>query len=247
MAAGASVNDENLIGNFAMHVIGQWRSFAYQIIRTHFPNTFKRFLSMKILLIFPAVALVSGASFQAPTTMATNKTTTQPYTVMLAEKDFEIRFYPASTMAKIKSSANSYKELGNTGFRKLAGYIFGGNETSQQIPMTAPVHMDVGDTVSSMSFVMPPGYNAANLPKPKDTSVAIVAVEEEYVAAITFGGYASDSKIADRIEQLRHALDAVSIVHTGRFRYLGYNAPYQFFGRRNEIIVQVIWTGVPHS
>jgi len=65
------------------------------------------------------------------------------------------------------------KELSGSGFRKLAGYIFGGNETATQIAMTAPVHMDINDTLLTMSFVMPISFNKVNLQKPNDSGVSI--------------------------------------------------------------------------
>ncbi len=37
-------------------------------------------------------------------------------------------FYPAANMAKIASNTKSYRDLGYTGFRTLANYIFGGNK-----------------------------------------------------------------------------------------------------------------------
>jgi hypothetical protein len=33
------------------------------------------------------------------------------------------------------------------------------------------------------------------------------------------------------------------ITSYGNYRFLGYNPPYQFIGRRNEIIVSVEWGG----
>ena len=123
------------------------------------------------------------------------KSETQAYTVIKAEQEFEIRYYPSCTMAMITSSANTYKELGSSGFRKLAGYIFGGNKDNRHIAMTSPVHMDINDSVSTMAFVMPANYNKGNLPLPNDTAVTINTVAEEYVAAITFGGFASSEKI----------------------------------------------------
>ena len=173
--------------------------------------------------------------------MATNQTDSQPYKVVKSNKDFEIRFYPSATMASITSSSKTYKELGNSGFRTLAGYIFGGNEAKTKIAMTAPVYMDINDSASSMSFVMPAGYNPSNLPKPNDSKIAIHTTEDKYVAAISFGGYASDEKIKEYSDKLEKALKASSIPFFGRFLFLGYNPPYQLFGRRNEIIVSVTW------
>jgi hypothetical protein len=196
---------------------------------------------MKTFLIILSSLAVLFIIFQSYTTMATNKSEEQPYKVIKKEKDFEIRFYPSVTMATVTSSAKSYKELGSSGFRKLAGYIFGGNDANKQIAMTSPVHMDINDTISSMSFVMPSAYNADNLPKPNDATVNINKTADEYVAAIKFSGFASDSDIKKQTEILKNALKNASITYYGNFRYLGYNPPYQLVGRRNEVIVNVNW------
>ena len=171
--------------------------------------------------------------------MATKKSETQLYKVIRKEKEFEIRFYPSATMAMITSSAKTYKELGSSGFTKLAGYIFGGNKDKKQIAMTSPVHMDIGDTISSMSFVMPSNYNKDNLPLPDNSNIAIKTTPDEYVAAITFGGFASQEAIKRHTDILESALKEKHLSYFGHFRYLGYNPPYQLFGRRNEIIVSV--------
>jgi len=179
--------------------------------------------------------------FQSYMIMATNRTEQQKYNLIQKNKDFEIRFYPASTFATIESNAKTFKELSYPGFRKLAGYIFGGNEANAQISMTSPVHMDVNDSVSTMSFVMPSTYNKTNLPKPKDSHVRIIMSQDEYVAVIRFGGYANDKELKFYIEKLKDLLYKKGIKTLGHYRYLGYNPPYQIFGRRNEIIVSVEW------
>lgn len=171
--------------------------------------------------------------------MASNKTETQAYSVIQVEENFEIRFYPVATLAIIKANSTSYKELGNKGFRKLAGYIFGGNNENKQIAMTAPVHMEMTDSIASMSFVLPKNYNKETLPKPNDTSVEIKTSPAEYVAALEFGGFANTKKINEHIEELKTLLLTRKINIIGNFRYLGYNPPYQLFGRKNEIIVSI--------
>ena len=110
---------------------------------------------MKKILIIVGILIVLFLIFQIYITMSTNKTETQAYKVIQKEKEFEIRYYPAAVMAKISSNSKSYKDLGSSGFRKLAQYIFGGNSEQKQIAMTSPVHMDIGDSVSTMAFVMP--------------------------------------------------------------------------------------------
>ena len=197
---------------------------------------------MKIALIVTSIIVVVFILFQTYTTMATEKSETQAYKVLRTERDFEIRFYPSTTIATINSSANTYKELGSSGFSKLAGYIFGGNKEKKQIAMTSPVHMDINDSVSTMSFVMPLNYNKDNLPLPNNSEVKIETTADEYVAAIRFSGFASDKDIKENKEKLENALKAKSISYYGHFRYLGYNPPYQLFGRRNEIIVAINWS-----
>ena len=196
----------------------------------------------KRIILIASILFVSILIFiQISSVMAANKTETQTYRVLKTEKEFEIRFYPPVTMATITSSAKSYKELASPGFRKLAGYIFGGNQSNKSISMTAPVHMDINDTVSSMSFVMPSAYTKVNLPKPNDPNVIISTTSEEYVAAIRFSGYASDSDIKKYSDKLKTLLNSQGIKYYGNFRFLGYNAPFQFWGRRNEIIVSIVW------
>jgi hypothetical protein len=196
---------------------------------------------MKTFIIISGIVIVIVVIIQTYLTMASTKSETQPYQVIRTEKDFEIRYYPVATFASISLKANSYKELGSSGFKKLAAYIFGGNSEGKQIAMTSPVHMNINDSVSSMSFVMPSNYNESNLPKPKNSEVIINTTDSEYVAAIKFGGYASDNDIKYYSEKLEKALKKASISYYGNFRFLGYNAPFQFLNRKNEIIISVNW------
>ena len=197
---------------------------------------------MKKKLIFISVLIIATiiTFILINKTMATN-TETQDYKVIKTEKDFEVRYYPPATLATVTSSAKLYKELSNPGFRKLANFIFGGNQSNTSISMTTPVHMDINDTASTMSFVMPSAYTKDNLPKPNDPNVIISTSSEDYVAAIRFSGYASDSEIKKYSIKLEKALLSNGIEFYGNFRFLGYNAPFQFWGRRNEIIVSINW------
>ena len=130
------------------------------------------------------------------------KTENQKYRLVLKEDQFEIRFYPAATFAKIYSDGTDYKSVASSGFRKLAGYIFGGNDQGKSISMTAPVRMEMSEKGSTMSFVMPEKYKESDLPKPKDASVHIEKSSPQYVAVISFGGYADDEKIKEHRDEL---------------------------------------------
>ena len=169
------------------------------------------------------------------------KTENQKYRLVKKEAKFEIRFYPSATFAKIYSTGTDYKSVSSSGFRKLAGYIFGGNDQSKSISMTAPVRMEMSDKGSTMSFVMPEKYKEADLPKPKDASVHIVKSSPQYVAVISFGGYANDEKITENRDLLLKLIQKKGIKVTGEYSFLGYNAPFQFWSRKNEVVIPIDW------
>jgi SOUL heme-binding protein len=196
-------------------------------------------MEMKIFLIVTIVIVVILVIFQTYITMATGKSETQSYKVIRTNDQFEIRYYPAAIMAKISSTSKSYRDLGYSGFGKLAKYIFGGNSDKKQIAMTSPVHMDIGDSMSTMAFVMPAEYTQDELPKPDNAEIDIQTTEAEYVAVITFGGFASTDRINKHKTLLQQHLKEKGIAYFGNFRFLGYNPPFQLFGRRNEVIVSV--------
>jgi SOUL heme-binding protein len=167
------------------------------------------------------------------------KTPQQPYQRIGSKGSIEFRYYPESIMATVSNPDTSYRGSSGKNFRMLAGYIFGGNEKSQKIAMTAPVHMNSNKDGSSMSFVMPDGYDLNNLPAPSNSAVKLHKTEEEYVAVIRFSGYASDKKIAEKQMELSDILNKEGIEHLNDFRFLGYNAPWDFLFRRNEVVVGI--------
>ena len=66
---------------------------------------------MKTFIAIAAIAIFIIVLFQSYTIMSANKTEEQKYTVILKDKDFEIRFYPSATVATINSDAKTYKDL----------------------------------------------------------------------------------------------------------------------------------------
>ncbi len=196
--------------------------------------------SMKMFYLFLALAVIFIV-FQSFKKISVSSIETQKYRVVKKEDGFEIRFYPKATFATIRSNGTNYKQIASSGFRKLAGYIFGGNDQNKSIAMTAPVRMEMSEKGSAMSFVMPEKYDMATLPKPKDATVEIKQSEEVYAAVIAFGGYANDEKINDYTNKLVALLQKKNIKIIGGFNFLGYNAPYDFIGRKNEISIPIEW------
>ena len=190
------------------------------------------------------VALGLGAIyfiFQSFIAVNSVKTEKQKYRTVLKDDVLEIRYYPAATMATIYSSATNYKSVASSGFGKLARFIFGGNNENQNIAMTAPVRMNMSEKGAEMSFVMPSKYNQNNLPKPNDEGIHIHESAPQYVAVISFGGYANDEKINLHKDKILQILKQRNIKVLGNYTFLGYNAPYQMIGRTNEIAIPIEW------
>ena len=169
----------------------------------------------------------------------------QPYQTIHRDGELEIRFYPPATMATVRMKGTAYRDVASSGFRKLAGYIFGGNDRGQKIAMTAPVHMAMGSEGSTMQFVMPAGMDSSNLPAPNDASVKIELSQPSHMAAIRFSGYANDEAIRKQSEKLEMLLKAKGITQLAPVRYLGYDAPYKLVGRRNEVVAEIRWPVTP--
>lgn len=175
---------------------------------------------------------------QAFVVRSSNKTEQHKYSVIKTYDNFEVRRYAKALFSTVKLNEKSYDEVSGKGFRVLAGYIFGGNESNEKIAMTSPVAMEIGDS-SKMSFMVPEGYSMENLPKPTDNKIYFEVKEEAIMASIEFGGWASDEKIEEYKKKLIAELVKEQIQYKGSFTYLGYNPPYEVFNRRNEIVVEL--------
>jgi hypothetical protein len=167
------------------------------------------------------------------------KTERQSYRLVKQFDDFEIRYYPKSIMATVTSNTETYMDNSNSNFRRLAGYIFGNNNREDKISMTAPVHMQKKGNKNEMSFVMPSQYKMEQLPTPRDSSIKLHYSEEGYYAAIKFGGYANNRIIENKEEQLKKLIEQKGYEIIGLFHFLGYNAPWDFLNRENEILVKI--------
>ncbi|MCC5923807.1 MAG: heme-binding protein [Crocinitomicaceae bacterium] len=167
-------------------------------------------------------------------------TETHAYEVLHSFDEFEIRKYAPALYSSVSFSSNSYKQVSSSGFRTLAGYIFGDNATGEQIAMTSPVTMEFQEN-AKMMFLVPSHLNKADLPRPNNEEITFEEAPERIVAAVRFGGWANDEKIKRYQEKLTELLAAEGIVHFNNFAYLGYNPPYDVVNRKNEIIVEVEW------
>lgn len=193
---------------------------------------------VKKVFLFLTIFSLLGIIFLLVAMSGPSKYETYPYEVEQTFKAFEIRRYEASLFTAVTLSTNEYKAASRKGFSVLAGYIFGGNQRNEKIAMTTPVAMTMEDSMTMM-FMVPRQFDKTALPKPNQSQIEFREEPAKRVAAIRFGGWANDEKLAKYQAKLAAALEAEGISHTGRFMFLGYNPPYHIFNRRNEVIVEL--------
>lgn len=151
--------------------------------------------------------------------------------------DVEIRRYQPSIQAVTKLNGSSET---SGGFRRLANFIFGGNDEEKSIAMTAPVQetLDVAQPV--MAFTMPSEYRMSDLPNPQDENVELIEIPERSVAVIRFSGWASNKKTKYYKNQLKKQLAEAPYSIVGEPSLNQYNPPWTLpFLRRNEIMIPI--------
>jgi hypothetical protein len=159
------------------------------------------------------------------------------YRVLESIDEIEIRHYQATVQAVTRLPG---KSSSSEGFRRLAGFIFGGNDQEQKIAMTAPVQEKLGAERPEMAFTMPSEYTLEDLPTPADSRVSLHNVPAKTVAVVTFSGWATSSRVARFERELRATLKRSDIATTDEVSLNQYNPPWTLpFLRRNEIMIEV--------
>lgn len=172
------------------------------------------------------------------------------YKVLTASENIEVREYAPRLLAAVTIEGER-DEAANKAFRILFDYISGKNAASQNVAMTVPVTQTKGEEIAMtvpvtqeqnackwrLAFVMPAKYDMATLPKPADARIEIISEAPQKVAAIRFGGWANDTKLAKHEEKLREYIAANNLTPKGGAFYAFYNSPYAIFNRRNEVII----------
>lgn len=194
---------------------------------------------MKILFIIIILVVSVVTMAQVYISKYSSRTEQHKYEVIKSYDKFEIRRYEPALFSSVILEKKGYKENSGEGFRILAGYIFGGNESNEKIAMTSPVAMELGDT-SKMMFMVPESYQLENLPSPNNSKIVFEKKEEKIMAAIQFSGWADDEKIEKYKLILINELEKEKLLSNGKFTFLGYNAPFELTNRRNEVIVELM-------
>jgi hypothetical protein len=174
----------------------------------------------------------------------------------------EIRRYAPRVVAATRVRARSHDEAVYEGFRRLAGYIFGGNAGRAELAMTAPVTQgsatatvrgaSEGERIAmtapvtqapaaedgswEVTFTMPGDRTLETLPAPNDARVSLRQIPGERVAVLRYTGLAGPEVVEARTAELRARLAEEGLAPIGDPISARYDPPSTLpFLRRNEI------------
>ena len=177
------------------------------------------------------------------------------YRTLEREGVFELRAYPAILVAETVVEGERMEAL-ETGFERLADYIFAKSRGGEKISMTAPVFTDregakdrIAMTAPVLSdeaeggwrtrFVMPAKYDRATLP-PTPALISINEIPAREMAAVRFSGGSEDANLERQEMRLRDWMAECRFEAEGAPEYAFYNSPYiPPFLRRNEVLIPV--------
>ena len=183
------------------------------------------------------LAAVGGAAVYAQ-----YRQTEQPdFAVVRADKDFELRDYPALVVAEVSHSGSRERASGAS-FRRLAAYIFAQDRPAggETIAMTSPVlQNETRPGEWRMRFVMPSKYTLETLP-PAPADIALTQVAARRMAAVRFSGNGSARDLALMEARLRDWLATQGLMPAGEAEFAFYDAPMVPGPlRRNEVLIPV--------
>ena len=182
-----------------------------------------------VALLFAAAAFWLVSTSRAATE-------TPEYKVIRSDGKFEIRDYPALTLAGTAMDGSDM----NSGFRQLFRFITGTNETSEKIEMTTPVLIGSESGKKTMSFIMPGKTIGKGVPKPSNEKVALGKMEPSRFAVQRFDGGRSTENETKAVARLKEWLEAEKLTAKGEPMFAYYDPPWTpVFMRRNEVMIRI--------
>lgn len=207
------------------------------------------------MVLRDVVSFVSGVALAACSVVGVRGGTEEPaYTVIqTVGPSFEIRHYGPRIAAETMVQGDEVAAR-SEGFRRLAGFIFGANQSAAAIAMTAPVSTAPSETIAMTApvaqartpegwlirFFMPAKFTMETLPRPNDLRVQIVAVPAETYAVYRYSGTISVEEVARAHSELPRLLAGTGYTASGDVLNWFYDPPWTLPPmRRNEAAVVV--------
>ena len=163
-------------------------------------------------------------------------TETPEYTVVRTDEKFELRDYPALTIATTAMSGDGM----NGGFGQLFRFITGTNERKEKIEMTSPVLIDTAGEKKTMSFIMPKKAVEKGVPLPAADNVTLGKIEAARMAVLRFDGCRTPENEKAAVEKLKAWMVAQKLEGQGDHMFAYYDPPWTpVFLRRNEVMIRI--------
>ena len=207
----------------------------------------------KLILILSAILMINISSANCETFLAAdfcNGYECPAFSVVSNyENNIEIREYKDSSWISTDMKAGSEAELSKKGFWTLFNYISGKNSKKEKIPMTVPVLKKINpkiafsdeDQVFSMSFYSGYKYQTESPPVAEDATVYFNKISSKKFATISYSGYSNQKDKEENFRKLGNLLNEENIkFNNAQYYYAGYDSPYKFWNRHNEIWVELI-------
>lgn len=158
------------------------------------------------------------------------------YTIKRREGPFEVRDYPALSVA----SAPMGEGEQDRAFGRLFRFISQGNERNEKIAMTAPVFFDRDAEPGKMSFVMPQETRERGVPRPADEAVTLEQRPPARVAVYRYSGRTAAENEQRALRALREWMQARGMEAVGAAIFAYYDAPFlPSILRRNEVMLRL--------
>jgi hypothetical protein len=175
---------------------------------------------------------------------------TPEFKTILTLDNIEIREYGESfwVTTEMKNNATE-KDNTKSGFWKLFNYISGTNSTQEKISMTSPVVRSISaktafssnENIGKMSFYLGKKFQNGDAPSPIGENTYIEKVPFKKVAIISYGGYTSKEKELEHLKKLGDFLTNKGYkFSTDNYFTAGYDSPFKFWFRHNEVWVELI-------
>lgn len=159
------------------------------------------------------------------------------YEVERQVNGLEVRSYPPRVVAETTIEGADLEQGLDEGFRRLAGYIFGGNggprvpgedaheKKGERIAMTTPVtaREDAGGFV--VTFTMPKHRALEVLPIPNDPRIRVSRTDAQRFAVLTYRAGYGGARAKAAQEELVARAAAAGLVAAGNPIFAGYDAP----------------------
>ena len=209
---------------------------------------------LKIVMLITAVLTVVAVGGLLVFVYVIQNVEQPEYALVQRDGNFELRDYPALTVAEVQRSGARREALG-AGFGPLARYIFAkeqaGERAGGKIAMTAPVIQQpeagaagagagAGAGDWTVGFIMPKAAVKAGLPNPANTDIRLTELAPRRVAAVRFSGRTTDARIAAQRARLEDWIAGQGLRILSPPIYAYYNDPLTPGPlRRNEILFDV--------